>query len=257
MLLNIFFGPVVNAARGISVQVQGIIMKFVSSYQMAVNPQITKLYATGEYERMHSLVTKTAKFSFYILFLLDFTLIMNMDYVLTLWLHSYPDYASVFCKFTLAYSMFDVIAYPFLVGAAANGNVGKYYTINGAILISILPAAYIALKFGSSPTMVYLLQFVFLAVLMCVRVFWGANMIEYKKIRVIKEIFIPLATAVIVSVVGAYYICDMFEENGFITFFVQCVITVIVSTFSIFLIGMNFSERLFIKKIFLKKVMHR
>lgn len=257
MLLNIFFGPVVNAARGISVQVQGIIMKFVSSYQMAVNPQITKLYTTGEYERMHSLVTKTAKFSFYILFLLDLPLIMNMDYVLTLWLHSYPDYASIFCKFTLVYSMFDVIAYPFLVGAAANGNVGKYYTINGGILISILPAAYIALRLGGSPTIVYVLQFIFLAILMCVRVFWGANMIEYKKNRVIKEIFMPLFTALIVSVMASYYICNMFEKKDFITFFVQSVIIVIVSVVSILFIGMNFSERLFLKKIFLKKIIHR
>ena len=98
MLLNVFFGPVVNAARAVSVQVQGAIQQFVGNFQMALNPQITKTYAKGEMEEMHKLMFRSARFSFYLLFFLSLPVLFETDFVLTVWLKTVPDDAAVFLR---------------------------------------------------------------------------------------------------------------------------------------------------------------
>ena len=76
MMLNIFFGPVVNAARGIATQIQGVVQQFVANFQMALNPQITKTYASGELNKMHSLMFRSARFSFMLLFFLSLPIML-------------------------------------------------------------------------------------------------------------------------------------------------------------------------------------
>lgn len=79
MLLNVFFGPVVNAARGIAVQVQNAVQQFVGNFQMALNPQITKTYAQGEMQEMHKLMYRSARFSFFLLFFLSLPVLLKQN----------------------------------------------------------------------------------------------------------------------------------------------------------------------------------
>ena len=96
ILLNMFFGPVVNAGRGVAMQVQGIVTKFVGGFQTALNPQITKTYAAGELEYMHKLIYASSKISFFLLFFLSLPIIIEAPYLLRLWLTIVPDYSVQF-----------------------------------------------------------------------------------------------------------------------------------------------------------------
>ena len=101
MMLNIFFGPVVNAARGIATQIQGVVQQFVANFQMALNPQITKSYAQGDLESMHKLVCRSAKVSAFLMMFFAVPIILETDTILTLWLKNPPAYASIFLKWII------------------------------------------------------------------------------------------------------------------------------------------------------------
>lgn len=128
ILLNIFYGVTVNAAMGISTQVNSAVNKFVSNFQTAFMPQITKLYAIGDFEHLRKLIGQSSRFSFLLLFALACPLMLNIDFVLKLWLKTVPEYSSVFCILILTYSLIEAASKPVGLAIHATGKV-KYYNI--------------------------------------------------------------------------------------------------------------------------------
>lgn len=126
ILLNIYCGPVVNAAQGIAMQVNAAVYGFVNNFLMAVNPQITKSYSSGEVSYMHSLILRSEKFAFFILSLFFFPLMANIDYVVGLWLVEVPKHTSSFIMFILLYSLLDCFVGPLVTGVLAEGNIRLY-----------------------------------------------------------------------------------------------------------------------------------
>ena len=158
LLLNMFFGPVVNAARAVAVQVEHTIAHFSNNFLMAVNPQITKLYAQTNLYEMHNLIFRASKLSCYLLLILSLPLMMETDVILNLWLKTVPNYTAQFIKLLLVITIIDAMARPIMVAAMATGNVKKYQTVVGCMLISIAPIAYVVLKLGGDPTSVYVVH---------------------------------------------------------------------------------------------------
>lgn len=154
ILLNIFFGPAVNAARGIAVQVQSAVQQFSINFQMALNPQITKNYATGDINTMHILIFRCAKFTFMLLLCMILPISMEIDFILSIWLVNVPDYTCSFVILMLAICTIDAVSNPFMIASAATGHVRIYQFAVGLILILIVPTAYLVLKLGE-----HLLQF--------------------------------------------------------------------------------------------------
>ena len=101
IILNIFGGAAVNAARGFAIQISTAIQSFVQNFMTALNPQITKSYANGNHEYMMSLIFRGARFSYYILLLLSLPVIINADYILRLWLVDVPDHTTAFVQLVL------------------------------------------------------------------------------------------------------------------------------------------------------------
>ena len=155
ILLNMFFGPAVNAARGVAVQVQSAIMQFSGNFQMALNPQITKTYACGDLAGMHMLVFRSSRFTFLLLLCLSMPVMLEAETILAIWLKDVPKYTPVFLRLKLCISIIDASANPLMVSAAATGNVKTYQTAVGGILLSILPISYIVLKAGAPPYAVF------------------------------------------------------------------------------------------------------
>lgn len=155
ILLNIFFGPVVNAARGIAVQVQGVVAQFSSNFQTALNPQITKSYAKGDLAYMHSLIFRSSKFTFLLLATLSFPIFIQADMVLKLWLGMVPDYTVTFVRLMLCITVIDAMAGAFMVAAQSTGRIRFYQSVVGGILLTIVPISYIVLKLGAAPWSVF------------------------------------------------------------------------------------------------------
>lgn len=151
ILLNIFFGPAVNAARAIASQVGHAIRLFVTNFQLAVNPQIVKYYASNEKERMINLVFQSSRYSFFLLLIISLPVYMEADSILRLWLKIVPDYTVIFCRLIITNSLIDCVSGSLMIAAQATGVIKKYQAVVGSVLLLNLPASYIFLYKGFPP----------------------------------------------------------------------------------------------------------
>lgn len=159
ILLNIFFGTAVNAARGIAVQVQGVLMRFISNFQTAINPQITKSYASNDLVYMHKLIYASSKYSFFMLLILSLPVFFEAENILRWWLKIVPDHTVNFIRIILLISLIESLANPLIVSAKATGKIKRYQSILGSFLLLIVPISYIVLKLGGKPESVFLVHF--------------------------------------------------------------------------------------------------
>ena len=157
VVINIFFGPTVNAAKGIATSVNSAVNGFVTNMMMAVNPQIIKSYSSGDREYMMNLINQSARYSFYLLFILALPVILNTDYILHLWLGFTPSYSVRFIQFVLLLTMLEALSNPLETGMMATGNIRNYQIIIGFLQILNLPLCYLMFKISFGPEMVYVI----------------------------------------------------------------------------------------------------
>ena len=245
MMLNIFFGPVVNAARGIATQIQGVVQQFVGNFQMALNPQITKTYASGELDKMHSLMFRSARFSFMLLFFLSLPIMLETNYILALWLGIVPENTVIFARIIIAISLVYTIANPCVIANQATGKVKVYQAVVGGLLLLILPISYIVLKMGAPAYSVFIVHFCVESVAQFARMYMLRNMIDLPLWSYVKNIYLPIMGVVLLSVVLPMLVYSNMQE-GFIRLLavgMTCVISVAMT--SLF-IGMTRNERTFL-----------
>ena len=244
MLLNVFFGPIVNAARAIAVQVQTAIHQFVGNFQMALNPQITKTYASGNLSQMHSLMFRSARFSFLLLFFLSLPVLLETDFLLTLWLKTVPDDAVIFTQIMICISLIYTTANPCVVANQATGKVKIYQMVVGGILLMILPISYIVLKLGAPAYSVFIVHFCVESVAQFSRMYMLRKLINLPMWQYMKNIYIPIVTTVAVAIILPIIVRMQVEEGWlrFIAVGFTCVLSVGISTF---FIGFTKHERVF------------
>ena len=201
ILLNMFFGPVVNAARGVAVTVQGIVCGFVANFQMALNPQITKSYAVKDLDRMHSLIYSSSKFSFYLLFIIVFPIILETDYILTLWLKNVPEYTITFLRLILCIMLVDTLANPLMVSSQATGKVKVYQSVVGGLLLLIVPIAYVVLKMGGNPQSVFIIHLLVAIVAQFARLVIIGRLIEMSISHYLRKVIAPILGVTFLSVI--------------------------------------------------------
>ncbi len=248
VLLSAFYPPVINAARGISIQVQNLMTKFMQSFMQATNPQITKLYVENSLDDMHRMVSTTARYSFYLVLLISLPLLLEMEALLTLWLKSYPDYTVTFCRYMVVITMLDGLVYPFLVGAAANGHVNVYYTVMGLLLFSVIPLAWVGLRMGYNPTVVYVVQFA-VAVVVCIwRIAYGARLFKYKMSVFPREVLWPITKVSLCAVIPLLAVRLIISNDSVFLSVINCILSVSFTVISVWFIGMNNTERGYVIK---------
>lgn len=245
MMLNIFFGPVVNAARGIATQIQGVVQQFVGNFQMALNPQITKTYASGELDKMHSLMFRSARFSFMLLFFLSLPIMLETNYILTLWLGIVPENTVIFARIIIAISLIYTIANPCVIANQATGKVKVYQAVVGGLLLLILPISYIVLKLGAPAYSVFIVHFCVESVAQFARMYMLRNMIDLPLLSYLKNIYLPIMGVVLLSLVLPMLVYNNMQEGiiRFLAVGMTCVLSVAMT--SLF-IGMTCNERTFL-----------
>ena len=245
MMLNIFFGPVVNAARGIATQIQGVVQQFVGNFQMALNPQITKTYASGELDKMHSLMFRSARFSFMLLFFLSLPIMLETNYILTLWLGIVPENTVIFARIIIAISLIYTIANPCVIANQATGKVKVYQAVVGGLLLLILPISYIVLKMGAPAYSVFIVRFCVESVAQFARMYMLRNMIDLPLLSYVKNIYLPIMGVVLLSVVLPMLVYNNMQEGIIRLLAVGMTCVVSVAMTSLF-IGMTRNERSFL-----------
>lgn len=245
MMLNIFFGPVVNAARGIATQIQSVVQQFVGNFQMALNPQITKTYASDELDKMHSLMFRSARFSFMLLFFLSLPIMLETNYILTLWLGIVPENTVIFARIIIAISLIYTIANPCVIANQATGKVKVYQAVVGGLLLLILPISYIVLKMGAPAYSVFIVHFCVESVAQFARMYMLRNMIDLPLWSYVKNIYLPIMGVVLLSVVLPILVYINMQEGIIRLLAVGMTCVVSVAMTSLF-IGMTRNERSFL-----------
>ena len=161
LVLNSVGGPAVNAARGVAFQVQMAVTQFVASFQMAINPQITKTYASGQLEETHKLIYKSVRLTFCMLLILCLPLIVEAPAILGLWLVEVPEGTATFLRLLLVILMFQQSSNALVTAIAATGKIKRYEISLGVLMLTIVPISYLVLRLGGAPWSVFV---VFLAV---------------------------------------------------------------------------------------------
>lgn len=254
VLLNIFFGPAVNAGRSISSQANGAISNFVVNVQAAINPQIIKLYASGKNEQMHRLVFYAAKYNFFILFTLSLPVLINTDALLSLWLVEVPPYAGIFLQLAIGASLVDVFSKPLMTAAQATGKIKSYQTIVGGILLLNIPLAYLALKLWPEPEVVAVTLMVLngaalIARLIILKKITGLKVPSFLNIVILPSILVLISTGVFLSLV------DLSGQVTFIRLVVDSMLAVTWCVVVIAMLGLSKQERRYIVNLVKDKVM--
>ena len=244
MMLNIFFGPIVNAARGIAVQVQSAVQQFVGGFQTALNPQITKNYASNNLPQMHSLMFRSARFSFLLLFFLSLPVLMETNFILTLWLKTVPDDAVIFTQIMICISLIYTTANPCIIANQATGKVKIYQMVVGGILLLILPISYVVLKLGAPAYSVFIVHFCIESLAQFSRMYMLRKLIHLPLWQYMKNIYIPIVSTVVIAIILPLVV-RMQVSEGWLRFLAvgfTCVLSVGASSY---FIGFTKQERVF------------
>lgn len=253
VLLNIFFGVVVNAARAIAVQIQGAVERFTSDFMTALNPQITKEYASGNIEKSISLSLLGSKFSFFLMLLMSSVFIIRTDYVLNLWLGTVPEYTVEFVRLTICISLLNMLSNPIVTIILANGNLRSFTFWIGGIRLLMLPAVYVALLMGGSPHTAYSIVILFEIFALVVRMIIVNKMVGRSYFRSFLNKVLSRSIAVFFIVVSILFYIDYFFCYSFVGFILSAITNVIISILIILLIGITKTERTYILKLLINK----
>ncbi|MBO5847941.1 MAG: oligosaccharide flippase family protein [Bacteroidales bacterium] len=250
ILLNMFFGPVVNAARGISYQVLTAVSMFITSFQTSFRPQLTKSYAECNYNYMYKLYYSASKISFFLLWGLSLPIIVETPTILNLWLgNNVPEYTVVFIRIILLTALIDVYANPTSAIAYATGDIKNFNILVSSINLSIVPIAYIFLKLGFGPASTMLVSFILTIIVQIVRLFALKKLITFSIVTYVKKVIIPTLSVLVLSSTIPYLINSLIKESLISSVFICFISVVSVILFSL-TIGLNKDE----KKILLSKL---
>lgn len=246
ILLNVFFGPVVNAARAVALQVQNAIQGFVGNFQMAINPQITKTYARGDMSDMHKLMFRSARFSFFLLFFLSLPVLFETNFILTIWLKTVPENTVTFLRIIICTSLIYSLANPLIIANQATGKVKKYQAVCGTILLLILPISYVCLLLGCPAYTVFIIHFIIESVTQVARMIMLRPLIGIRLRDYFQHIYAKVLLVVAVSVFLPSLAYFNMEDNilRFLSVGTLCVISVSASAY---ILGLSSNERALVK----------
>lgn len=256
MLMNIFFGVAVNAARGIAVSVDNIVNQFVGNFMTAINPQITKSYASGDLDRMHKLVCRGAKFSYYCMFLLVLPIILGAEQILDLWLVDVPKYTVLFVQLILLMSLCDCIGRTGYTACMATGRLKKYSLVIGSIGIFEFPLAWIAFSLGAQPQYAYYIYVIVKIAVLIARMYLMEEMVHLKVRMFVTNVILPILLTTLVAIVIPVML-NVVMEPSLVRLFVVTIVAVLCVAVSALFLGMTIAERDVIKRMVLGKFMKR
>lgn len=249
ILLNIYFDPMVNAARGIAVQVNNAISSFSNNFLMAVNPQIIKSYSQNDLKRSFKLAIYSARFSFLLLTIISFPIICETTYILELWLKIVPDYSVNFVRLTLILTIVEVISLPLVTLQQATGKIKNYQIVVGTMHMMNFPISLILLHYGFRPETVYIVAISLALLTLYARLFMLKRIVDISINLFNKEVMFR-NTLVFLLMTIAY----LFLKKNISPTFWGVLISLAISSILTILIGVKKSEfKYVITKIFKKK----
>ena len=248
ILINIFYGPVANAARGIGVQVQSAVSQFATNFMTALNPQIVKNYAIGNHEYVNSLLFYGSRFSYYVMLIFVIPIIINTPYILHLWLGQVPEYSVWFVRLALLFSISEAISQPLITAASASGDIKVYQLQSMNFPLSLL-----FLYLGLPPYIVYAVAIGVSQLCLAGRLYILRGMIKLSAIQFLRQVYANIIAVTIVSLIIPILLQPYYPTN-FVGFASSCLICMLSVCLSILYVGANRNERIKLYSFIKKKI---
>ena len=242
ILVNVFTGPAVNAARGVAMQLSGAVQGFVTNFMTAVNPQITKSYASGESKYMFYLISKSSRMSYYLLFILALPVLFNTEYILGLWLKDVPANSALFVQLLLVLTLSESISNPLITAQLATGNIRNYQLVVGGLQLLNIPVSYLFLKFGAVPEVTAMVAIAISQVCLFARLYMLKSMIDLHAGDFIKKVYLNLLVTTALALIIPLLI-NPYMPDDFIGFFASVVMCMSSAGLAIWLYGLSSKER--------------
>lgn len=242
IVLNIFYGTFVNAAMGIANQVKSAIENFTNNFIVALNPQITKSFASGDKSYLMTLVFHGSKYAFYLLLFISLPIILEAEIILKLWLKTVPEYAVIFVRLTLVVSLIESLSKTLIQAMFATGKIRDYQLMVGSITLLNLPLSLLFLYWGYPPQAVFIIAIIIAIISLFVRLTMLKTMIN---IQVKNFLYKVVINVIIISILSALIpTAILFSlEPGFKRLLLVTFTSILSTTLMIYIIGLTAKER--------------
>lgn len=251
-ITNIYFNVAVNAARGVAGQVDTTIKQFATNFTIAINPQITKSYASGNIDYMNSLICRSSKFSYLLLLMLSLPFMFEAEFIMHIWLGEYPIDAPLFLRLSLIITMIDLLGNSPAVAAWATGNVKRYYLYVGAVVNLMFPLAWVAFALGMPAYISYVIGIIVYLLTLVVKLIVIKGLIGFSPQRFFFEVIKPICFTTFAALVIPGLI-HFLTERTVVNSLIVLASCLIWTAASIYLIGITKNERVKVNETILSK----
>ena len=256
ILVNVFFGVAMNAARGIATQVESAVLSFVTNFTTAINPQIIKSYASGELSQMFSLVCRGAKFTCFMLLMFALPLVLEAEMILKLWLVNVPDYTVLFMRLAMIATIFNIIGNTGYTACQATGNIKRYSIVISSVGSLSFLLTWLVFQLGAPVESMY---FVFMLVYIMVditRLFLMRRLMNFPIRMFIKDIVLPVITVIVLSSIIPV-ICIFFMVESQLRLLITIFLCEISIAAVVYCVGLTKNEREFVLNFVKNKIIKR
>lgn len=247
ILINIYFGVAANAARGIANQIRGLMMQFVNSFTTAINPQITKSYASDDFDYLFKLICNGAKYSYYLMLIFLVPIIFEVEWVLDVWLKNYPPLAPVFIRLMIIGQMIDFLGNSSARAVWATGKVRKYFIVTSLIGPLVFPLSYLFYYLGFPVESAYWIFIVVYSFLVPVRLSILNELIGFPPSLFYKKVLLPCLYTTVFAFLAPFLISSVLKES-IIKEIVVIIVSLISVISSIWFVGIDVIEKNYISK---------
>lgn len=247
VIINLFGGPSVNAARGVAMAVNKAVTSFVSNFMTALNPQIIKTYANGEHEYMFKLIFQGSRLSYYILLIIALPIIFTAQYLLEIWLGIVPEHAANFARLVLLFAMSESLAGPLVTVMLATGKIRNYQLVVGGCQLLNLPLSYLFLKNGYPPETIFVIAIVVSVLCEMARLVMLRKMINISVRDFLINVYLNVIIVTVISSVLPYFVLQIHCIESLGAFIFICFITVVSTITTIYIIGCNKHDKQIIR----------
>lgn len=242
LMLNAFCGPAVNAARGIAVQVQGVVAQMANNVQTAINPQILKTYSTNDLDRMHMLICASSRFCYYLLLVFSLPIMLEANYILQLWLGIVPAHTVSFIRLTLMTVLLDAFINPMFTANLASGRLNIYYIPVSVVSVLFMFMTYYAIKCTLMPESTFLCYLAMVALGLVVRVFVMRKQVQLRPSVYVKAAILP-ATVVTLLASVLPVASHLMVQGNTARLFVTLMTSVVSMVVVVYSVGITRQER--------------
>lgn len=246
ILINILSGPAFNAARGIAMQVNDVINRFIHNFTLAFRPQIIKGYAQKEFERLHKLIFIGTRASFYLFMCLSIPVFLECERLLYLWIGMVPEHTLSFTRLVLILSLTDILSNTLNIAQTATDKIRNYQVIIGIVELLNFPISYILMKHGMPPEGTMIVAIVISHLCLAIRLVFVHKLIELSIAEFIKRVYLNVISVTLISAIIPLFIY-MYMPDNIIRTITVIGVSVISSLFVIYFIGCNSYERELVK----------